>query len=71
MTLKLEGFYRSYASAPAAEMRDNLPQFSGSLPTDAAFADLSSNLTSTAMQQFFGRSIEQLDVDVKAWISNS
>ncbi len=64
-------FYRSYAAVPAADVRNQLPQFGSSLPTDAAFADLSSNLTSTAVQQFFGRSIQQLDADVKAWIRNS
>jgi hypothetical protein len=61
-------FYRSYAAVPAADVRAKLPQLGSSLPSDAAFANLSSDLTAQAVQQFFGLSIAQLDADVKAWV---
>lgn len=64
-------FYRSYAAVSAAAVRAKLPQVGGALPDDAAFADLSSDLTAAAVQQFFGRSVAQLDADVKAWIRSS
>lgn len=61
-------FYRSYAAVPAADVREKLPRFGGSVLADAAFADLSTQLTADALQQFFGLTIDELDAAVKAEI---
>ncbi|MBA3944493.1 MAG: hypothetical protein H0X37_08030 [Herpetosiphonaceae bacterium] len=65
---KMLAFYRSYAAVPAAEVRDKMPTFGGSSVIDSAMADFSTKITPGMVQKFFGRDLDQLDHDVKAWL---
>ncbi len=65
---KMLAFYRSYAAVPAAEVRDKVPSVGGAPVSDSAMSDFSTKITPGAVQTFFGRDLEQLDHDVKAWL---
>ncbi len=61
-------FYRSYAIVPATVIRDQMPVFWNQFATSSAFLELSTELTSEAVQSHFGRTLAELDADVKAWL---
>lgn len=61
-------FYRSFATVPAAQVREKMPRFGGAFLTEAAFGELSKSLTEQKLQEQFGKSIEQLDGEVKEWL---
>ena len=65
---KVLAFYRSYAAVPASSVTASLPQSGGSTTANDGFAGLSASLTESAVPQFFGVSLAQLDSDVKAWL---
>lgn len=61
-------FYRSYAAVPAADVRDRMPQFGNPFANSTVFQELSTELTDAAAQSYFGRTLAELDADVKAWL---
>jgi hypothetical protein len=74
-------FYRSYSRLTAEELRGRIADsvVSGVRPgvtspnqqqMDAVFRELSQELTNTAVKTYFGRTLEELDEEVKAWLSS-
>lgn len=61
-------FYRSYAAVMAVDVRDRMPLFGNPFATSAVFKELSTELTSGAVQSRFGRTLADLDADVKVWL---
>jgi hypothetical protein len=61
-------FYRSYGAVLAADVRDRMPLFGNPFANSSAFQDLSAELTGEAVQSYFGRTLAELDADVKAWL---
>jgi hypothetical protein len=58
-------FYRSFAEVPAADVREQMPRFGGAFLAEAAFGQLSRDLTDAAVQRFFNTSLSELDAAVK------
>ena len=61
-------FYRSYATMLTADVRERMPVFGNPFANSNAFQELSTELTSEAVQSRFGRTLTDLDADVKAWL---
>lgn len=62
-------FYSSYTILPAGQLRAEVPPLSlGPQGMDAAFSGLSDQVTADSVQQFFGRTLAELDGDVKIWL---
>jgi hypothetical protein len=65
---KTLAFYRSYADASKAELRQEVPRFGNAFTSDAAFTELREQFTAVAVQEFFGVTLTELDQDVKNWL---
>ena len=61
-------FYRSYAAVSAVDVRDRMPLFGNPFVNSNVFQELSIELTRAAVQSYFGRTLADLDADVKAWL---
>lgn len=55
--------YRFFSRVPADQVRDRMPVFSG--PFGSAFGNLSQELTTQALSEVYGLTIEELDAAVK------
>jgi hypothetical protein len=61
--------YRFYNRLPAAGVRDRMPRhFAVSYSVNAAFSNLSQELTAAALDEIYGLTVEQLDTAVKEWL---
>ncbi|MCI0577741.1 MAG: hypothetical protein L0331_16260, partial [Chloroflexi bacterium] len=61
-------FYCSYAAVPASAVQEEMPPFSSGFGLDAAMIELSERLTRSAVEEFFGRTLEELENDFEAWL---
>lgn len=61
--------YRFFSRIPADQVRDRMPVFSG--PFGSAFGNLSEELTTQALSEVYGLTIEELDAAVKQWLRGS
>ncbi len=62
-------FYGAYAEVPTEDVADKVSGFFiTSFGINASMVELAEEKTGELAQQFFGRTLEELDADVKAWL---